>query len=199
MESKINTKENRQSIIFIDRKNTKSLNLDFYNSLKKYFISKNYKDDTILFKLLYDKIYRPELYNFIKKAGEKNLILSRNILQANEEKYEFKALKLNEEMRFDDDELYSENNFLHKRHNIFIFRKLTLYMTIPIGLSSVFFKLISRSETKFRICIFLSLIIILSNFQFVSSEQILNSGEFYHTLEEANKKEILIYKKFYYD
>jgi hypothetical protein len=200
MESKPNSSnKNHGEVTFIDRRKSKSLNLDFYHSILYYFISKNYKDDTILFKLLYDKIYRPDLYKFIIKAGEKNLILSRNILQANEHKYEFKYLKKNDELEFQEDEFYSENNFLQKRHNIFILRKLTLYMTIPVGLSSVFFKLVSRSDSKFRLCTLLSLVIIITNLHFVNKENNLNTGEFYQTLEEANKKQILIYKKFYYD
>ena len=201
MEKNLNKekKPEKSEITFIDRKKTKPIFQTYYEKLNKVLIAKNYKEEKILFRVLYDKIYRPELYNFIIKGGRKNLNLARNVFSANEDRYEYDLLKENENFHFDDDELYSENNYLIKLNKYFILHKLTIYLSVPLGCTSVYYKLANRQPTKFNICIFLcSTVFLLSYWNYKRKDDFYKT-EFQKILERANESQMNIYKKFYFD
>lgn len=192
--------ENKQEkIVFIDRKKSTPIFQSNLEKLQKYFIAKNYKDEKILFRVIYDKIYRPELYNFILKGGKKNLNLARNIYTANEDRYEFQILKSNDDFKIDDDELYSENNYISKLHKYFILHKLSIYLSVPLGCSSIYFKLVKKSSFYFNITILVSVTLLLVSLSNYRTKEKFYTSEIHKILENANVNDADAYKKFYYD
>ena len=196
---KENGKDKERKITFIDRKKSEPIFQSNYDKLKKFLLAKNYKDEKILFRVLYDKIYRPDLYNFILKGGKKNLNLARNVFSANEDKYEYKLLRENDTFQFEDDELYSENNYLTKLHKFYLLHKLTIYSTVPIGFTSVYYKLVNKQPTKFNICVCISSVVFSFNLWNYRKNQGIYRSEFQKILERGNETEMDAYKKFYYD
>jgi hypothetical protein len=192
-------KEKKQEITFIDRKKSKPIFQTNYEKLKKFILAKNYKEEKVLFRVLYDKIYRPDLYNFIIKGGQKNLNLARNVFSANEDKYEYSLLKENENLQFDDDEIYSENNYLIKLHKYFALHKLTIYFSVPLGCASVYYKLGNKQPTKFNICLALCSVVFLVSYWNYKRKDEFYKTEFQRILERANESQMNIYKKFYFD
>jgi hypothetical protein len=187
------------SITFIDRKKSTPIFQNNFENFKKYLLAKNYKDEKILYRIIYDKIYRPDLYNFILKGGKKNLNLARNIYSANEDKYEYKTLKSNESFNFEDDQLFSENNYITKLHNFYVFHKLTIYSSVPLGFFSVYYKLANKNTSKFNLCVLISATIFFVNIWNYRKKDKYYTSEIHKYLENANINDIDTYKRFYYD
>jgi len=194
-----NSFSDTNKIKFIDRKKSEPLFQKYYELYSKYFIAKNYKEEKILFRILYDKIYRPELYNFVLKGGTKNINLARNIFTANEEKYEYKLLLTNENFNFDDDELYSENNYLLNLHKKYLIHKFTIYSSVPIGISSLFFKFFKKSDNIFYFTLALAGIVFVVNWSNFTKKEKIYKSELQKILIKANERSIETYKNFYYD
>src|SRR5690348_1942595 len=145
------TGENKPGITFIERKKYIPLGqrlAKLYEEFSVQQIAKNYKSEGLLWRVVYDKVYRPELYKFISSVENiKEINVVRNIFAINENKYEYKQLKENTQLDMDDDEVYTENNYLRKVHKYFLMETYSYYSTIPLVVATSFLGIASR-QTK---------------------------------------------------
>lgn len=195
MEKKLD-EENK--ITFIDRKKAKP----FYHNLKdtftNYMLFKVYKEENVIFKILYDKLYRPDLFNLIIRGSMNNLNLTRNLFRMNNTKFKYDQIVNNDKMNFTDDDLYSENSYLFQIYNIFLVSKITLYLSIPFGLGSVYF-ILNRSYSKANIFFISCLMLLCVNLRNANKKEKIIKSSLYRSIEETNRSNIEIYKKFYAD
>ena len=96
----------------------------------------NYENGNLLFKILYDKIYRKSLYNYINNSDINVPNKTRTFISFNKDNFDYKALKKNEEfISENDDDVYTENIYLLKSQEIFRISLINKY-------SSFFFLII---------------------------------------------------------
>jgi hypothetical protein len=187
------------TITFIDRKKSKPVLSEFFNQFLKYLVYLNYKEEKITFRIVYDKIYRPELYNFIIKGSEKNINLTRNIFTMNEEKYSYELIKKNEEFTFDDDELYNENSYLRTVHKYFLVQKLTIYTSLPMCFITLYYKFIQNHSIKMFVSLVSLFVLMGVNMNNKNNQKNFEKKEVFRMAVEANKKYFDTYKNFFYD
>jgi len=188
-------------IVFIDRKKSKPIIQNNFEKFCKLLLSQNYKEEKIIFKILYDKIYRPELFNLITKGSENNLNLTRNLFNMNEENYEYRIMKNNQDLQLDDDDLYNENSFLLKLHRTFVIHKITIYLSVPFGIGSLYFSVINKSSPKFKgnLSVFGCIALFFINIRNLYTKEALYNSNLFRLVEKTNKLNYEVYKRFYYD
>ncbi len=136
------------------------------NNLQISFVQKHYKDEKLLWRVIYDRLYRIDLFDYIMNSDGKYLNISRNIFNINEEKYKY--LKLDKNLLFEDD-IYIENNFLINHHNYYLMEKLSFILLIP---NILFFTLaiLKRSKSLFFCLTFCFIINFASSGDFIKTK-----------------------------
>jgi hypothetical protein len=194
---------NRDEVTFIERKKYIPLGdrmKNYFDNYSKHLLISNYKNEKLLFRVIYDKIYRPELYTFVNTIQNvKEVNMLRNIFTMNETKYDYNLIKENNQLKIEDDEIYTENNFLRKVHKYYKMYSIFYYMTGPLFFISSYFALYEKR--KFKMFLFL----IATGSSFLTSiyaeqqkKKLLNS-ELSKLLTINNSKAIDKYKIFFYD
>lgn len=202
-------KENTK-IIFIDRKKNSYLKDKVNNFIDRFFIrniEKQYFDDNLIFKILYDKIYRPDIFKFLINSDKEkvNINVTKNILKMNESKFEFSFKRIQDfgndlsivNVENFDDEILSENNQLVFMHKSFIKEKLARYSSFFLCVTSAFFKFAVKKNYLSN----LTMVLIAFNLGYIfyvhsKKQEILNS-QIYKFMVNKNKNEIQVYKKYY--
>ena len=115
-------------IEFIERKRKPPIFEKIRNDLFIFMIKMNYENGNLLFKILYDKIYRNSLYKYILNSDINVPNKTRTFLSFNKDNFHYKFLKKNEEFIIENDEdIYSENLYLQKTHEIFRYSIINKY------------------------------------------------------------------------
>jgi len=202
--------DENKKIVFINRKKNSYLKDKLHNFLDNFIlknIEKQYFDDNIVFKVIYDKIYRPEIHKFLINSDKEkaNINLTKNILKMNESKMEFSFKRIKDygndisiiNLENFDDELLSENNQILSLHKLFIKEKLARYSSFFLCIVSVFFKFAIRNNNISNFTLFL----IAGNLGYIvylnASKQKVYDSELYKILLDKYKNEIQVYKKYY--
>lgn len=207
---KMESNKENAKIVFIDRKKNSYLKDKLNNLVENFFlrnIEKQYFDDNLVFKVLYDKIYRPEIYKFLINSDKEkvNLNVIKNILKMNESKMEFSFKRIKDfgndisimNLENFDDEILSENNQLVFLHKTFIKEKLARYSSFFLCVMSAFFKFAVRKDHISN----LTLVFIAFNLGYIfylnKRKQDVFESVLYKFILQKNKNEIQVYKKFY--
>lgn len=201
MENKLNSNEtsqlNKSQITFIDRKKSKPLFDIGLKEIKLMALSENFKNEKTLFRLLYDKIYRPELYELIMKGGDKNINFIRRYLGSTNEKHPFVLLKNNDPLDIEDEESNIENNYLLKSHKIFIYKKSCIYLLMTCSIVNLYYRFIKNSIPKFKISLLAIIFFTILHFKFTNDQIKLDSSSNTKEIQSNNEKMLLIYKNLY--
>lgn len=210
MENEVNKRDNK-TIVFIDRKKNSYLK-DKLNSFIENFYIKNierqYFDENYIFKVLYDKIYRPDIFRFLMNSDSKqvNINVTKNILKMNESKLEFKFkriksfdndLSLLNTENFADDEIFTENNYLNYMHKMYIKERFARYSSFLLCVSSAFLKFGLKKNNIANITLVMIAINIGYIFYLNQNKNKVFNDEFDKLIVQKNQHEIRVYKKYY--
>lgn len=195
---------NDNKITFIQRKKNEPW-IEKVKSYKevfdKWIRAKCYKEEKLIYRIIYDKIYRPELFKIIMNSDKsiKNINMIRNIFQLNEDNFVFEPLRDSSTFKFTDDELYTENNFVNRIDSYFRKQFISSCFFIPLGLLSLYFRFFFKSQVKFYVNLCISTTIVFINLSASKNKKDIYKGEITRMIMEGNKNEFENYKKFYYD
>ena len=187
-------------IIFIERKKKENL----VELLRKYYIryqvslvSKLYKNEGIIWKVLYDKIYRKDLYNLLMKTeNEKDLNFIRNLYYIKSKEYEYAIIKTNESFIEDDLDFYLENNYLYQTIKYYKYETFTYLSCVPILLLSFYSKWYKRDKLfNFNTILFVGILYFSYSFRMKKSNL---NNTMDKIIEGSNIKEFEVYKRLFY-
>jgi hypothetical protein len=208
MEKKL---EENIKIVYIDRKKNNYIK-DKFDKIKENFFIRNiqrlYFDDNILFKILYDKIYRPSFYNFLINSDREkiNPNVTKNIFKMNEDKLEFQFQKIQQfennllslsNEKFNDDEIFGENNILLSMNKVFLKERLAKYSSFFFCVLSLFFKFALKKPFATNITFVLISINLGYIYYIRDYKQNSLRTETYKFMKKKYDNEIEIYKKYY--
>jgi hypothetical protein len=187
--------------VFIERKKKKSF-VELFNDLISNFNSRilknQYKSEKMIWKVLYDKIYRKDLFEMLMNAeNEKDKSFLRNIYYVKQDNETFPLIKTNEQLNEDDLEVYYENNYLQGSNKLYKFETYSYYMYIPLLCLSSYYRI--KNNTKiFNLTAFLFMTVLATNFSAFYKRK-----KFYETSKEKvfeadNQKALSIYKTLFY-
>lgn len=190
-------------IIFIERKKYVTLGQrvkNFYQEFLCNLVESNYKEEKLLWRVVYDKIYRPELYNFVntvKDSKEVNVV--RNIFTLNETKYPYKLLKDSADLGINDDEIYTENNYLQKLHKYYKMENYAYRASLPLILITSYHGVVNRKKPKFSVSCFFLAIALGVTFYGNNQKTAVHKSELEKILQSRNENEVQVYRRFFYD
>jgi len=185
-------------IIRIDRKKSvpfKNRVIDQYNKFLINLTERHYKDQKLLWRVIYDKLYRIELFDYVMNCEDKNINIARNIFNINEEKYVYK--QLNEDLILDDN-LFVENLFLLNYHKYYKFEKIAFLCFIPTILLFPI-GLYKRSKRLLFGFTFILLFNLLLNGYIHNKKTNLGKSKVDKELKKKYKYEVKRYRMFFYD
>jgi len=138
MENLTEKEKVNETIQFIERKKQ----LPIYNKVKNDFsvfmIKMNYENTNVLFKLLYDKHYRPSLYKYINNSDINVPNKTRTFISFNKENFHYTPIKKNEELiGNNDDEIFLENLYLFNSHKIYKNTLINKYSTFFFSIALI--------------------------------------------------------------
>lgn len=195
MESNVTNK-----IIRIERKKS----LSFKNRISEQIyktqiklVEKHYKEQKLLWRVIYDRLYRLDLYEYVLNCEDKNLNIARNIFNINEEKYKYQ--KINEDLFLEEgNDLYTENSLLIKYQKYYTLEKIASYLMIP-NIIFFSFSIVRRSRGLiygFAILLFSNLVF---NGYIHSMRSNLSNSKIEKDLKKKYKNEVKRYRLFFYD
>lgn len=106
---------NEDNIIYIKRNHNKNSIkqqiISLTNNINIYNISKNYQTEGLLYKICYDRVYRPGVYDLISSVKESNMNIARNYFQIRQDNYQFTNVDNNSSI-IEKKNLVNENNYV---------------------------------------------------------------------------------------
>lgn len=197
---------NKQNIAFIPRKknisNIKKLE-NYIESFHLILLAKLYKKEKLLFRVIYDKNYRTEMFDFIISANQTQINIARNLFTMNETNFPLKYIKSNLDLHELDDDLHTENNFLNKIYYYYCWDWICFLAYIPGLISYIFLRVNSSNKRKNAIYFYSFLSYALGNFiissYFDYKRQMLYSSFTAKELQRKYQDEMDTYKNFFYD
>ena len=125
------------TIKFIERKKKLPLLDKIKNDLNIFLIKTNYENSNILFKSLYDKHYRPYLYNYINNSDINVPNKTRTFISFNKDRFHYDSILKNEDVidKNKDEEFFIDNLYLINSHKIFKYTLLNKYTTFFFSVS----------------------------------------------------------------
>jgi hypothetical protein len=208
-------------IFHIDRIKKKTLAekiKEKFNNIDIYFIKKTYKKEKLLFRVLYDKIYRNDIYTMILNSSKEpdqenlenknhnsksqtrapNINLARNIFKMNEENILYFSIKPNSEKSFNDDSLYPENRYIQNLQKFNKWHNILINLMVPFGIITAYFKL-RKKENYFKMMAISSFFLLVGDIYSIQQNSRIgkNGMEDFH--KENNKEALEAYRRFYYD
>lgn len=210
LESSQNNNKKELHYIKISKQNSIQEKISLsYMKLYSYQISKHYQSTNILFKVLYDKLYRSNLYKIILNSEDLNKNISRNLIYLKEDLSEFRKInKILNQTQIDNEEydaydLQLENDHIFKSFSYFVKRNYCFYAYFFFLMGAVFMRIQSKSNF-YKVFSFYSGIGVSFGY-FIYMDSIdkkirsLNKNYSYEILSDKYNKEIDIYKRYYYD
>jgi hypothetical protein len=186
--------------IFIERKKKRSfvqtLN-EYFEVIKGQILINQYKSEKIVWKVLYDKIYRNDLFSILISADEKESAFLRSLYYVKQENGNFPLLKDNIELDNDDLDIFYENNYLLNSHKFYLIETYSYFLYIPLLAISLFFKF-RGAQKKFNFTTFVFISILGLNFFSTKQRRNFYDPKQEKKLIENNEKAITVYKKLFY-
>jgi hypothetical protein len=187
-------------IIFIERKKKESMIekiQKYYSKWENRLLGKQYKTEKIIWRVLYDKIYRKDVYDLLMKTqDEKDLNFVRNLYYINTEKAGYPVIKSNDDFIDDDPEFYLENNYLIQSFKYYKNEKFSFYIYGPLVLTSIYYKL-KKNDIIFTIFTLMFSGVIYSNYSLSKKRE-----SFYEyndkKVENRNKHSLEVYKRLFH-
>lgn len=208
----INTASDKESnILYIKREKKSEIKQKILNSITSislYSLTKLYQGDDLVFRICYDRVYRPSLFSLITNTSISNINVSRNLFSMNEEQYSFTRTDSNKTFNEDEVELNNENNYIT---SLVRYKHLDLMSTVSypvvIGLITfIKFRASSSSSTnyglnKMLVRMFLSFVFFNLAFSvFLETRKTkIKKGVLFANLRRKYEVEFDKYKEFYYD
>jgi hypothetical protein len=136
MENFTDKEKENETIQFIERKKHLPMFDKLKNDFSIFVIKMNYENTNVLFKLLYDKHYRPFLYKYINNSDINAPNKTRTFISYNRDKFHYLPINKNEELiGKNDDEFFLENLYLYNSHKIYKNTLINKYSTFLFSIS----------------------------------------------------------------
>mmetsp|Transcript_22857 Transcript_22857/g.23804 ORF Transcript_22857/g.23804 Transcript_22857/m.23804 type:complete len:264 (+) Transcript_22857:7-798(+) len=173
--------------------------------LFSWALARQYQEEDLLFKITYDKVYRPELHKLICNSSPDNINITRNLFGLNEEKYRLVSVEENKVfLGLDEDsDLRSENNYVYK---VVKYNKLSSYSKwILIGGMSLSFGLrfkwgdCKKTRIMFLAMMPFTVISLTLSSYFARQKTVLSKSFLAKEMKLRYENDMNFYKAFYYD
>jgi hypothetical protein len=188
-------------IVFIERKKKNSLSQQLNEGIcyiKSRIITNQYKNEKLIWKVIYDKIYRKDIYNIIMSAkDEKDTSFLRSLYYRKQDNEAFPLLKQNIDLGDEDLDVFIENNYLLQSNKLYSLETYSYFLYIPLLVLSMYFKLKNNTRGfNFTGITFVS--VLAANLLAAHSRK-----RFYETrqdkkFESDNEKAMSVYRKLFY-
>jgi hypothetical protein len=192
---------NNEKIVFIDRTKKKSIIErinESLNNLKSRIIANQYKNEKLIWKLLYDKIYRRDMYRIIiNSKDEKDTSFLRSLYYRKQHNETFPLLKQNIELDNDDLDIFLENNYLLNSNKLYALETYSYFLYIPLLAVSIYYKY--KNNTKwFNFTSFLFVSVLACNFLALYKRKKFYESRKDKRFEGDNEQAMAVYRKLFY-